>query len=169
MKTTRIFLIISLVLAVGSLGYGFGQARLWVWTVIIGIGGVLWCLSRFSSWELAPSLFFASFIAFSATGSMLGLSPIFVFGGVIASLIAWDLDRFYQRWKTAEPFENQRRLEFLHLRRLLWVCCCAAGSLIVGVLLEFRFNFMIMLLFGALAVLGLGRAIGLLRAQGEDQ
>lgn len=161
MKITKIIRVIFLLLAAVFLAYAFWSGGQRIAAGITLIWLLLWGFSLFAVQDYAPSLFFTVYGVACLIGSMMGLQIIFVLVGFIASLSAWDIDRFLLRWRSNKM---DSVIEKSHLLRLLAVD--AAGFLLVVVGLSYRIqlSFVVMLLIGAAAVISLNWLIGLLRA-----
>ena len=124
-------------LSVFTLALGFALSGLWVGMVAVLAVGALWLLDhlRAPSHQRPP----------------------------VAALVAWDLDQFAQRMRAAGRVDDAPGLERRHIRRLLVVAAIGGvlGAIALG--LRVRLSFGLALLLAALAMLGLGIAIGFMR------
>jgi hypothetical protein len=83
------------------------------------------------------------------------------------ALVAWDLERFAQRTRAADRIVALEALTRSHLRRLLVVSVLGLGLGAIALGAELPIGFGPVLLLGALAILGLSRAIRWLQRADE--
>ena len=83
--------------------------------------------------------------------------------GLVAALVAWDLDQFAQRMRVAGRVDGAPELERRHIRRLLIVAAIGGVLGAIGLGLRVRLSFGLALLLAALAMLGLSITVGFLR------
>jgi hypothetical protein len=91
--------------------------------------------------------------------------------GVVAALAVWDLHDFLQRlrsvdWVDAQA-ERRRELEQSHLQRLLLVSSLGLFLTVIALGFRVRLGFGAALLLGLLTVVGLSRAITVLRSASD--
>lgn len=80
-----------------------------------------------------------------------------------AGLAAWDTYHLLRRTERVDHIENAKKLEALHLRRLLVVL--ALGSVVgfITMITKINLGFGLMLVLGLLAIFGIGQAVRYLR------
>jgi len=129
--------------------------------------GMLWLYGerRMSGW--AASVMLVCCVGATAFGILLGVQAGYILLGLVASLSAWDLDRFYRRIKSFEQVANEAEMERRHLLMLLSVDLL--GLLLAGAALVIRTKiaFGIAFLLGLAAAWGLGQLIGFLRRESD--
>jgi hypothetical protein len=166
MKTTKISRVIVLILAACLLGYAFWADGQKIPAGIVLLWMLLWGLNLDFAQGSASSVFFVVYAGACLLGSFLGLRPIFLLAGFIAALSAWDIDRFFSRWKNTE---TDFQIEKQHLLRLLAVDSVGFLLAAVGLTYRIQLSFVMMLLVGALALVSLIWLIGLLRNLGSKK
>ncbi len=96
------------------------------------------------------------------------VAPFVALAGLVATLVAWNLDDLEQRLTQVACVIDERGVRRI---RTVWLLVVAGASLgIGGVALAVRFEIGITgaLILGALAILGLSRMMALLRRMNED-
>jgi hypothetical protein len=161
----KIFSSIGIGLASLTLACGYAINSLWVGAFISALIGFFWLIGQRRHWVWTASLGLILFIGMAAFGIWLELPAVLMLCGAVATLAAWDLDDFSMRLQRAKRVEGERQLVRSHLWRLLMVS--ALGLLLGGIALgvTVTFGFWWALLLGLVAILGLGRTIGLLRRE----
>jgi hypothetical protein len=157
----------STVLAAAALAVGYGLEEAWGGVVVAGIVGGFWLFGQWRRWGRVASVALVLLTGAAAVGLWLGVVGGWALVGVVAALVAWDLDRFTWRMRTAGCVVDADALERHHLRRLLVV---GGTGLLLGVValsVRVRLGFAAAFLLGLLAVLGLSRAVGFLRREGS--
>ncbi|MBN1484825.1 MAG: hypothetical protein JXA37_08895 [Chloroflexia bacterium] len=121
--------------------------------------GLFWLLGLWQGWGWVGTAILLVFILAAAGGLLLNLGPGWMLLGLVAALVAWDLDHLSRRLHGAET-ETRRMLERAHILRLLPVV--TAGLFLGGaaMVLRVRFGFGLALLLGLLLVVGLSRVLG---------
>lgn len=157
----------SIGLAAGTLALGYGLAGLVSGVLAALVLGGLWLVGhrRRIAW-LAP-LGFVLAAGVAAAGLLQGVGAGWMLAAVVAALGAWDLDAFVRRLKNAARVEGQDDLERQHLLRLLAVDGLGLVLAAVALGVRFRPGFGLAVFLGILAILGLSRAIGLLRHESD--
>jgi hypothetical protein len=153
----------SIVLAAGTLALGYGLAGILPGALAAVILGGLWLVGQWRRFTWAASLGFVISTSLAATGLFLGVVAGWMLVALVAALSAWDLDAFACRLNRAARVEGQANLERQHLLRLLVVVGLGLALAAVALGFRFRFHFGLALLLGMLVILGLSKAIGLLR------
>jgi hypothetical protein len=168
MNLTDRMLWISLVVAAGALGGGYWLGGLWPWGLALLALGALWRFDQVRGWGrlAAPGLMI--FVMAAAVGLLYEVPSGLMLLATVASLAAWDLDRFSQRLKSKPVDAGTAHLERLHLKRLLIVCLL--GLLLAGsaLLIRFRLSFGLAVLIALLVVISLTRVTGSLRKSQEQ-
>jgi hypothetical protein len=154
-------------LAASTLALGYGLNGTWGGVILIVAIGFLWLLGQRRGWRWTALCGLVCYVIMAAIG--LGMRPWngWMLIGVVGALSAWDLDHFALRMRESGQVENAHVLERRHFQRLLLVdgASLLLGAVALGARVEFSFG--AALLLGVLATLGLTRAIGCLRRQGE--
>jgi hypothetical protein len=158
---------VSTVLAVAALAMGHGLKGLWDGVLVVGVAGILWLVGQWRRWEWGASLALVVWIGVAAVGLGRGVEGGWMLVGVVAALVAWDLDRFVWRLRAAKRVEAADALEQRHLRRLLAVC--GVGLLLgaAALSLRIRLGFAAAFLLALLVLLGLSRMVRFLRREGD--
>jgi hypothetical protein len=153
--------------AAGILALGYGLSGI-VYGALLALGlGVLWLVGHWRRVSWAASLGLVLVAGTAAAGILQDVGAGWMLVAVIAALSAWDLDAFVGRLKRTARVEGQEGLERQHLLRLLIVNLLGLVLASVALGLRFRIGFGLVLLLAMLAVLGLSRAIGLLRQESD--
>ena len=169
-QTPRMTTALSLAggaLSVFSLAVGYAAGDLWSGVVAVLAAGGLWLLGHLRALSWTSSVFLV--VQAVAAGVALlhdvwgGWSVI----GLVAALVAWDLDQFAQRMRSAGRVDDAPGQERRHLRRVLAVAGVGGLLGIVGLILQVRLGFGVALLLAVLAILGLTLTIGTMRRTGE--
>lgn len=148
-----------------AIGYALGGR--WVGAVAsVALGG-LWLAAQQRGWNGVEALGLVGFVSLAAVGVLLGLAAPMLLVGVVVALVAWDLDRFARRLRSAGHVEAERALVRAHLQRvLLAVGLGLLLSLVAGgIQIPLSFGWIVGL--AVLAVLGLSRAVRALNREGE--
>jgi hypothetical protein len=158
----------SIVLAASTLALAYGLNGSWGIVIAIAALGSLWLLGQWRGWGWTASFGLVCFVIIAALGLGMRLRQGWMLVGVVGGLFAWDLDHFAQRLRGSGQVEGTRALERHHFQRLLLVAGASLllGAVALGTRVEFGFG--AALLLGVLAILGLTRAVGFLRRQGEE-
>ena len=115
---TRIALVSSILIGIGSLAWGYSQIGLDAVTRWIIILGAAWLITAWNGVRLFSSFALALVILASAFGLWFRFAPGWMFSGGIFALVAWDLARFRQRLIFLPAREDKRGMERRHLARL---------------------------------------------------
>jgi hypothetical protein len=159
---------VTIGLATMAFVVGYAQGELWTWTVPVLVIGVLWLLGQWRRWYWLSSVGLVAYAGCAAAGLLQGMGAGWMLMGQITALVAWDLSAFVRRMESVERIEGQQDLERRHL---LWLLAVAAlGLLLAAVALGLRLElgFGAILLLALLAILGVSRAIALLRREGAE-
>lgn len=158
---------VSVGLAVFSLALGYALSDLWAGVVAVLATGGLWLLGqlRTLSWTSSVCLVVQTVAAAVAVlNGVWGGWPVI---GLVAALVAWDLDEFAQRLRAAGRVDDVPGQERRHIQRVLIVAGIGGLLAIVGLVLQVRLSFGLAHLLAALAMLGLSLVIGIMRRAGD--
>jgi hypothetical protein len=162
-------LFTSTILATVALALGYGLVGLWAGVVFVLVLGFLWLVGQRRGWGWMASVMLVFFVGAASIGLWLNVQDGWMLLSVVAALSAWDLDHFAQRLSGVgqNRVEETRDLERRHLERLLIVDGLGLlfGAVALGI--EVDLGFGTALLLGLLAVLGLSRAVGILRRESD--
>ena len=150
-------------LSVFVLALAFALSDLWAGVAAVLAGGALWLLGHLRAlrWTSSVALIvLVTAAAIAVSHSIGGGWPVL---GLVAALVAWDLDQFAQLVRAAGRVDGARDLELRHIRRLLAVASIGGLLAGIGMGLRVRFSFELALVLGALVMLGLSIAVGYLR------
>ncbi len=161
---TVIAMILSIIIGIGSLAYGYslaGFADPVRWIVLLG---VVWLLAHwrkyywFSSVALVLSLFAAAY------GVWYEFPTIWMLLGALGGLLGWDLSDFARRLSYAAPTDDVRGMERSHLARVGVVAVLGLGLALLSLFIHVRrLAFEVAVGLVLLAVLGLTRLVMRLR------
>lgn len=158
-------------LSVFVLALGFALSGLWLGVAAILAGGALWLLGHLrplsQPGSLASSVALVMLAAAAAAEVLLGVGGGWPVLGLVAALVAWDLDQFVQQMRAARRVDGAPELERRHIQRLLVVA--ATGSVLgaIGLGLRVRLSFELALVLAALVMVCLSLLIGYLRRVGD--
>ncbi len=146
-----------------SFGLGSGIGARWA-LVFISVGlALLWLLGQRYQRLFVGYLAMLGFVAAAMAAVLVGAPTFWLLLSIVATLVAWDLDRFRQRLRSAERVVDEDTMVRAHLRRLGVVA--GVGLVCGGVALSFELTlaFGWVLVLAVLALLGLSRAIRFVR------
>ncbi|HKI52704.1 MAG TPA: hypothetical protein VJ987_01165 [Anaerolineales bacterium] len=135
---TIIAMIISIIVSMSSLAYGFWQegypdpVR---WIVLIGI---VWLLSHWRKlyWFSSIALFLA--IIAAGFGVWSEFPAVWMLLGALGALLGWDLSDFLQRLRFAAPTDDVQGMERRHLTRVLIVAVLGGGLAYLSSFIQVR-------------------------------
>jgi hypothetical protein len=161
MNRIRAVVWLALVAGLSILALGFSQRVHWALALLpLALGMFWWLGARFDHHWLVAVVMLAYSLA--AAGVFLGgFSPVWLALGLIAMLVAWDLQFFSWRLMTAGRVDGEAQIIARHLRRLAGVSGAGFLLSLAAIFLRFRLAFEVSLLLGALAILGLRQGIHL--------
>ncbi|MCC7117696.1 MAG: hypothetical protein IT310_04155 [Anaerolineales bacterium] len=158
-------LLISIILSVGSMIWGYAHAG---WEVVAGwvfIFGLVWLVAIWQRWHWFSTLALLAFVLLSAFGVVLDLEFSWMLAGSIFALCAWDMTDFRRRLQVIAQDEDTRGLERRHIARLSLLTL--TGLLLVSAALytqlQFTFEWGVFLIF--VTALGLTQLTAWLRKQ----
>jgi len=154
----------------------FALSGLWVGVAAVLAGGALWVLgpllplgplrplrARSRPGALASSAALVVLATTAAVQVLLTVGGGWPVLGLVAALVAWDLDQFAQLMRAAGRVDGAAELERRHIQRLLVVAAVGGVLGAVGLGLRVRLSFELALVLAVLAMLGLGISVGYLR------
>ncbi|NOT03274.1 MAG: hypothetical protein HOP27_01605 [Anaerolineales bacterium] len=115
---TRVALISSILIGIGSLAWGYSEIGLNAVTRWIIILGAAWLVTLWNGVRWFSSFALVLVILASAFGLWFRFAPGWMFSGGIFALVAWDLTRFRQRLIFLPAREDKRGMERRHIARL---------------------------------------------------
>jgi hypothetical protein len=163
MKLTMSSLWASIVLATGVLALGYGLVGWWLGAILVVAAGVIWGIGVWRRWKWTAYLSFIFPIGAAAVGYWLGMRHLFMLFGVCASLAAWDLDRFQWRFRSLKHDEAIMAMEKVHIYRLSLVIGAGLLVSVVGLQVNVKPAFGIVLVTSMLMIIALNRALSLFR------
>ena len=153
------------------LGLGFALSGLWAGVAAVLAGGALWLLGHLSPQNRLGAS--ASSVALVVLAGAAAAAMIYAIGGgwpvlgLVAALVAWDLEQFAQQMRAAGRVDGATELERRHIRRLLLTAAIGSVLGLIGLGLRVRLRFGLALLLAALVMSGLGLIVGYLRRVGD--
>ncbi len=163
MKLIRRILIISIVFAAFSVAIGYGMGSLWLIAPVFLIVGGGWVYFEWRGWDWPASIFLIGFVAACVFGMLLVLSPLIMLLGVLAALLAWDLDHISRRLKGVHEEYMAESMAKEHLLRLILVNGCGLVLASASLLIQTQISFMGAIVLSVLVILGVGFTVGYLR------
>ena len=164
MKTTYFFWVGNLILAAILTAYAFWEASTWIWMAVTILWAILWWMSLLLDNSFTPGVFFFGFVVACLVGVLLGLRFILLFLGLTAALNAWDVDRFYRRWKDELKRKANPKIELRHFSRLILVDVISISVVVLGLSIKMQLSFGLMLVLVVIALVSLSQLIRLLRS-----
>lgn len=170
---------VSAGLSVFTLALGFALSGLWVGMGAVLAVGALWLLGHLRTpgqphalvaqralpWTSSAALVMLA--AAAAVAVLIAVGGGWPVLGLVAALVAWDLDQFAQRMRAAGRVDGAPELERHHIRRLLVVAAIGGVLGAIGLGIRVRLSFELALLLAALAMVGLGLIVGYIRRMGD--
>jgi hypothetical protein len=162
---TPIAFVLSVVICVGALAWGYGtqgHSELVRWFFLFG---VLWLFAKWRGWKWAYPLALLIVIGFAAYGLWINISFSWMMFAAVGGLLAWDLTDFSERLGYAAPSDDVRGMERRHLARvgIVAVLCGLLGFITFIVRIQLPSEVVAGLV--VLAVLGLTRLMIKLRKE----
>ncbi|MBC8074608.1 MAG: hypothetical protein H7Y32_00910, partial [Chloroflexales bacterium] len=154
-------------LAVLPAALTFSLTGAWIVVTVLLTLGVVWGLGERRGWDWAGGLGLAGVTAAAAWGAWNGLATSWLLCGEVLALAVWDLDRFERLLARADRVTNAAALWRGHVLRIAPVLAAALLLGLIALNLQVTLSFAWMILLGVLALLGLSRAIGLLRRESD--
>ncbi len=146
---TRYLIYTSIIAGAGALAFGLVAAMHVSSAVTVLLAGLVWIVLFARRLFRYSGLLFAVFTVISLACLWAGVSPVLTLAGVIFSLLAWDLTRFFQRLQMTNSTQDAGKAERAHFMRLALV----VGLSLLGYIAAARIH--VTLTFGSAAVLAL--------------
>ncbi len=161
-------LILSILVGIGSLAWGYYQVGLLAFARWIAVFGAVWLLAVWQRWRWFSyiGLIFC-FLAAALGLWILNFPPGWMFAGAIAALVAWDLTYFQYRQRFAASDEERRAVEGRHLVRVALIALVGFGLATLAMMIKLQFNFEWALLLVIIAVLGITQLVRWFRKRGR--
>lgn len=139
----------------------------WFLALTVVCVGALWLVGQWRGWTWTANTGLAGLVATAALATLYGAPAIWTLPGLLAALVAWDLDRFTQRMPLEAHTNEKDALWRAHTRRLFIVLVIGALPAVFALLLRVDLGFGWTLLLALLAIVGLTRAVAAMR-QGSE-
>ena len=157
---TLFALLLSIVLSIASLAWGYAQVGLSQFARWILAFGAIWLFALWRRWRWFSYIGLAFNFLVAALGLwLLNFSPGWMFAGAIGGLLAWDLTYFRYRLRFSASDEERRIVETHHLRRLTFLALLGLLLASIAMLLKLQFNFEWALLLAIIAALGIAQMV----------
>jgi hypothetical protein len=150
---------VSIGIATLLLALAYAMGGRWIGTATSVALGCLWLVGLWRGWTGMEALGLIGAVGIAALGVWFALSTPVLLAGVVAALVAWDLDRFVRRTRNAGHVAEAAALTRAHLQWLLVVAGLglALGAVAAGIQVPLSFGWA--LLLGMVVILGMSRAI----------
>jgi hypothetical protein len=155
------------VLAAAVLAVGYGLHGMWQGAAVALATGVLWLVGQRRRWKRVAAVALVIWVGAAAIGLEMGVGGGWMLVGVVAALVAWDLDHFAWRMRVVGRVQDADVLARRHLRRSLAVAALGLFLGAAALSLRIRLGFAVAFLLALLALVGLSRVVGFLRYQGD--
>jgi hypothetical protein len=146
---TRNLVYASILASAAALTYGFAANGFVPVSITVTLLGITWTVLFMRGLHRFSGLAFSIFIIISLASLWADASPILALSGVIFSLFAWDLTRFFQRLQNTNSLQDTRKTERTHFARLALVVGLSASGYFTATRIH------VTLTFGAAALLAL--------------
>ncbi len=152
---TLFALVLSVVVGVGSLAWGYIKVGFPFFAQWILVFGMIWLVAIWQRWR-----WFAYIgLAFNVLVAALGLwfanfPPGWMFAGAICGLLAFDLTEFYRRLSFSASSEERHYVELRHLSRVTLLGLIGFFLASLAMVFTVRYSFEWALLLTIIAVLG---------------
>ncbi len=146
---TRNLVYASILADASVLTYGLAVNDFVPVSITVTLLGIAWIVLFMRGLHRFSGLAFAIFIIISLASLWVDVNPILALAGVIFSLLAWDLTKFFQRLQMTNSLQDAHKTERAHFVRLALV----VGLSLVGYFAATRIH--ATLTFGAAALLAL--------------
>lgn len=153
---TGLFLV-CLAVSTTCLALGFWNAGKWAALPAVFLSAGLWLFARNSPTGWLPLASLALSAGLAALGTLLGAQPVLAIPGAAFALATWDLALLEHSLKGCPEAEDTRRYEIKHIRSLAFSLTLGLLAAELGLGLQFRIPFGLMLLLAALALYSLDR------------
>lgn len=161
---TIVAMVVSIIVSMSSLAYGFWQAGLSDparWIVLIGI---VWLLAHWRKLYWFSSMAFFLAVVAAGYGVWSEFPAMWMLLGALGALLGWDLSDFAQRLRFAAPTDNIPEMERRHLGRVAVVAVLGGGLAYLSSVFQVRrLAFEVAVGLILIAALGLTRLVMRLR------
>lgn len=164
----RIAIAIATGIATVVLAAVFAWAGMWGWVAAVLLLGVLWLAQSWHGQRWMPTLGLLSFTLIALMGAFFNLSSFWLLTGLVATLVAWDLDHFATVLDDVETIHNETTLKGRHFRRLGIVAGLGWLLGVAALNVRFAFGFSITVVLGLVLVASLSSAIRYIRREHEQ-
>jgi hypothetical protein len=146
----------------------YAWAEMWVWAAAILLLGILWLAQSWHAQRWLPTLALLLLTLAVLMGAFFNLSSFWLLTGLVAALVAWDLDHFSSILDDAPDIRDEANLKRRHFQRL--GIAVGLGWLlgVAGLNMRFTFGFSLTLLLGLVLIASLGGAIRHIRREQEE-
>jgi len=155
--------IISVLIGIGSLAYGYNDAGYVMVARGLLVLGVLWLFAGRQRWVWFSTIALLISVSLAGFGLWVALSPGWMISGALGALLAWDLTDFMRRLRFAPLMDDLRALERRHLTRLTIVTVIGVLLASIAMLVRLEFTFEWIMLLTLVAILGVTQLVAWLR------
>jgi hypothetical protein len=146
----------------------YAWAEMWVWAAAILLLGILWLAQSWHGQRWLPTLGLLLLTVAALMGAFFNLSSFWLLTGLIAALVAWDLDHFSSILDDAPDIRDETNLKRRHFQRLGIVSGLSWLLGVAALNVRFTFGFSLTLLLGLVLIASLGGAIRHMRREQEE-
>ena len=158
---TLLVLLLSVLMSVGTLAWGYAQAGWLLWVRGFLIFGAIWLVAVWQRWRWFAYVGLVFGLLAAALGLwLLDFPPGWMFAGAIGALLAFDLTDFRDRLRYAASDDERRFVEARHLRRLSLLALVGFALASLAMLIRVQFSFEWAALLSVIVALGLTQLIG---------
>jgi len=161
----RSFIAITTGFATVALAAVYASAGMWVWVSAILLLGALWLLQSWRGQRWMPTLGLLSFTTAALMGAFFNLPSFWLLTGLVAALIAWDLDHFAAVLDDVSVIRNETSLKRHHFRRLGIVSGLGWLLGVAALNVRFTFGFSVTIVLGVGLVAAMSGAIRYIRRE----
>lgn len=145
MNARRVLTFISWTAAATCLAIGAGSAWRWAALGLCGIVTIFWMIKPFRVVDWLPSTFLAGYILAAVSALLAGGNPYWLAPGTCAALISWDLLLFYRSLEETPETKQERANAREHFKALGIVVLASLGVIAIGLSLQIRAPFIVLL------------------------
>lgn len=161
---TLVAMVLSIIVGIVSLAYGYSQEGLTHYALWIVLMGIVWVLAHWRRIYWVSSVAMLLMIFAAGFGVWQGFTLIWMVIGALGGLLGWDLSDFARRLRYAAPTDDITRMERLHLARVGVVAALGFGLAYLSTVIQVRrLAFEVAVGLTLLAALGLARLVMRLR------
>jgi hypothetical protein len=162
---TRIVFVLSVMVGVGALAWGYGTQGHSEYVPWFFLFGTIWLLAKWRRWKWVSPLALLIVIVSAAYGLWIEISFGWMMFAAVGGLLAWDLADFSQRLSYAAPSDDVIGMERRHLARVGIVAVLGGLLGFTAFVVRIQLPFEVVVGLVILAVLGLTRLITILRRE----